>query len=49
MHIEVSLSGMKRARERLVALKREPLDAKRCPPSVRKRARERLVIPEKKL
>jgi hypothetical protein len=38
-------SGRKRARERLVVLKRKPLDTTRSPPlRGRKRARERQVV-----
>ena len=44
MKREVPPSGWKRARERLVVMKREPLDATRSPPRQGGRKQERLVV-----
>jgi hypothetical protein len=41
---EVPLSGRKRARERIVVMKREPLDATRSLPLREEESRERLVV-----
>jgi hypothetical protein len=49
MQLEVSPSGRKRARERLVVLKRESLAAKRSPPVREEESKGKASCPEKRV